>query len=53
MTAHGKPVAKLVPAGADDKVAARARKTLLARLRAQPVAVVGRWSRDELYQDAR
>ncbi len=53
VTAHGKPVAKLVPAGKEDRVERRARKVLLARLRAQAAVDIGRWTRDELYQDVR
>lgn len=50
VTSHGKPVARLVPAGADDRVAAGARSMLLARLERQPVVSVGKWSREELYE---
>jgi prevent-host-death family protein len=51
VTAHGKPVARLVPAGKDDTTAAGTRKALLARLRAEPIVTIGRWTRDELYED--
>lgn len=51
VTSHGKPVARIVPAGKHEKVAARALRTLLSRLEKQPVIEVGRWSRDELYED--
>jgi prevent-host-death family protein len=53
VTSHGKPVAKLMPAGEDDgKTAARevAKKRLLKRQRAQPVVKIGPWTRDELYE---
>jgi prevent-host-death family protein len=55
VTSHGEPVAKLVPAEKDAHTSKRARKSLLARLRAQP-AVKGaktrrRWTREELYED--
>lgn len=53
VTAHGKPVAKIVPVGKHDEVAASARTALLARLRSEPVVEIGRWTRDELYEDAR
>jgi prevent-host-death family protein len=53
ITTHGKPVAKIVPFSKDDRVVARARGVLLARLREEPVIDVGRWSRDELYEDER
>ena len=50
ITSHGKPVAKLVPADARDVVRDAAKRTLLARLRAQRGgARIGRWTRDELY----
>ena len=51
VTSHGKPVARLVPAGKHDNVAAGARAALLSRLAKQPVTHAGRWTRDELYED--
>ena len=51
ITSHGKPVAKIVPFITEDRVADAARTTLLTRLRAQPVVNIGRWTRDELYED--
>jgi len=51
VTNHGKPVARIVPAGRDDAFTANAREALLSRLAAQPVIDVGRWSRDDLYED--
>jgi prevent-host-death family protein len=51
VTVHGKPVAKIVPIPKDDKITAAARSVLFARLRSQPVLNVGRWTRDELYDD--
>ena len=51
VTAHGTPVAKIVPVGTHDEVAAGARAALLKRLRAEPVVDVGRWTRDELYEE--
>lgn len=52
ITSHGKPVAKIVPVDAADPVRAAAKRALLARLRAQPTTVpIGRWTRDELYED--
>ena len=53
VTSRGKPVARLVPVGADDRAATRARSILLARLERQRVATVGRWTRDKLYEDDR
>jgi prevent-host-death family protein len=53
VTSHGKPVARLIPAGKTDEAAKRARTTLLGRLEAQPVINAQRWTRDELYEDDR
>jgi prevent-host-death family protein len=53
VTAHGTPVARIVPVGRDDRFVADARAALLARLRAQPVVDIAHWSRDELYEDER
>jgi prevent-host-death family protein len=50
ITNHGKPVAKLVPFVAQDRVRGAAKTTLLAHLDAQPVIDIGRWTRDELYE---
>ena len=52
VTSHGKPVAKISPVNQFEKTELRARETLLARLRRQPVVTAGRWTRDELYEDA-
>jgi prevent-host-death family protein len=51
VTSHGKPVARLIPAGKRDEAAKRARLTLLKRLEKQPVMNAERWTRDELYGD--
>lgn len=53
VTTHGKPVAKLVPVGQNDTTARGARRALLARLRAEPIVEIGRWTRDELYEELR
>jgi prevent-host-death family protein len=53
VTSHGKPVARIVPVGRHDEVALGARAALLARLRAEKVVEIGRWTRDELYEDER
>jgi prevent-host-death family protein len=48
---HGRPVAKLVPVGAEDRVRAAARKALFEHLRGQkPGKHIGRWTREELYE---
>jgi prevent-host-death family protein len=52
VTSHGKAVAKLVPVGEDERTAAGARAALFERLRTERVVKVGRWTRDELYDDA-
>ena len=49
VTAHGKPVAKVVPADETGHGAKAARESLLARLRSQRANRIGRWTRDELY----
>ena len=50
VTAHGKPVARIVPCDEGDAAREAARAALLARLSGQPVVDAGRWSRDELYE---
>jgi prevent-host-death family protein len=51
VTAHGRPVARIVPAGGQDRTRAGARAALLDRLRAEPAVNVGRWTREDLYAD--
>ena len=51
VTSHGKPIARLIPTAEENAVAAGARSALLTRLRSQRVTDIGRWSRDELYED--
>jgi prevent-host-death family protein len=53
VTSHGKPVARISPVSGDDRVAEAARTALFARLRRERVVNAGRWTRDELYDDAR
>lgn len=53
VTSHGRPVARLIPAGKRDDVTTGARAALLSRLQKQPVVHVGRWTRQELYEDDR
>jgi prevent-host-death family protein len=53
VTNHGKPIARLIPAGQQHGVATSARAMLLSRLESQPVINAGRWTRDELYEDDR
>lgn len=49
VTAHGAPVAKIVPIDDDEQPRAQARRSLLTLLRKQKVRTVRRWTRDELY----
>lgn len=51
VTSHGKPVARIVPAERDDRLAERARELLFERLRSQRAIDIGPWTRDELYDD--
>lgn len=50
VTSHGKPVAKLSPV-TENAAETGAREALLARLQKQTVTRIGRWTRDELYED--
>lgn len=50
VTSHGAPVATISPAESGLAERARGRQRLLERLRAQPTAEAGRWSRDDLYE---
>jgi prevent-host-death family protein len=52
VTSHGKPVAKISPVVEDDLAAEGARSALFTRLRRERVVNAGRWTRDELYDDA-
>ncbi|HMK89502.1 MAG TPA: type II toxin-antitoxin system prevent-host-death family antitoxin [Methylocystis sp.] len=51
VTSHGRPVARIVPATQHEALMGAGRSALLARLARQPVTEIGRWSRDELYED--
>jgi prevent-host-death family protein len=53
ITAHGRPVARIVPCDTDVEATRQAaRAVLMARLRAQPAAETTErtWTRDELYE---
>ncbi len=50
VTAHGKPVARIIPCEPADAARAAARSSLLKRLSNQPVVDVGPWRREELYE---
>jgi antitoxin (DNA-binding transcriptional repressor) of toxin-antitoxin stability system len=49
VTAHGKPVARIVPCTEADTSREAARALLMRRLADQPVTDIGHWRRDELY----
>lgn len=52
VTSHGKPVAKIVPISQGDaRTDEIARRELFKRLQNELVIDVGRWTRDELYED--
>ena len=54
VTAHGRPLARLIPADSRDEDTLRmrraARRALFARLEKQPAIDIGKWTRDELYE---
>lgn len=52
VTSHGKAVAKIVPLENDARVVRGARATLVKRLRSERVVRIGRWTREELYEDS-
>jgi prevent-host-death family protein len=51
VTSHGKPVARIVPAGEHSRTDSAARSALLARLRRERVVTIGRWTRSQLYEE--
>jgi prevent-host-death family protein len=51
VTSHGKPVAKVVHVDENGNATPGARSALLKRLRSEPVVTIGRWRRNELYED--
>ncbi|MFL5286865.1 MAG: type II toxin-antitoxin system Phd/YefM family antitoxin [Rhodopila sp.] len=50
VTAHGKPVARIIPCHEADQARERARAALFQRLAGQAVMDIGLWTRDELYE---
>jgi len=52
VTSHGRPVARISPVSEDDHATEGARALLFARLKKERVVNAGRWTRDELYDDA-
>lgn len=53
VTSHGRPVARISPVQDSGDVVRRARANLLTQLRKQKPIRIGRWKRDELYEDQR
>lgn len=53
VTSHGRPIARLSPIENSDAERAGALRALLKRLDEQPVQDIGKWTRDELYEDER
>jgi prevent-host-death family protein len=53
VTSHGRPVARIVPVAEDERMQKRARSALFDRLRRERVVTIGRWTRDELYEEGR
>ena len=51
VTSHGKPVARILPVDKNGAAARGARKALLKRLRSERVMKIGKWTREELYED--
>jgi prevent-host-death family protein len=51
VTAHGRPVARIVPIRGDDAVRAAAHAALIEHLRSQKPVNAGRWTREEMYED--
>lgn len=51
VTAHGRPVAKIVPIRRTDAAKDQAKEALLQHLRAQTPIDIGPWTRDELYDE--
>jgi len=52
VTSHVKPVAKITPFVEDERIAEGAAPPFFARLGAGRAVNAGRWTRDELYDDA-
>jgi prevent-host-death family protein len=54
ITSHGEPVARIEPVsevGSDEERRQEAWRALLDRLKGQPALNLGRFNRDELYED--
>ena len=53
VTSHGRPVARIAPIEMTGDTSGKARSALLKRLRSQRIVKIGRWKRDELYEDTK
>ena len=51
VTSHGRPVAKITPAEETTTRQKESREAFFKRLASQPARNIGRWTRDELYED--
>ena len=51
VTSHGEPVARITPIEKNGGMLRGAKVALLKRLKAEPVLQIGRWRRDELYEE--
>jgi len=51
VTSHGRPVARIIPADQEGETILGARAALLSRLEQQEIVQIGRWTRDELYDE--
>ena len=50
VTAHGKPVARIIPCEPADATRAAARSALMQRLQSQQATDIGPWRREDLYE---
>ena len=50
VTSHGKPVARILPSD-QVSVSGRAREAFFQRLESQPIRNIGKWTREELYEE--
>ena len=51
VTSHGEPVARISPVENSNAERSGALQALLERLDRQPVQEIGKWTRDDLYED--
>ena len=51
VTSHGEPVARITPIEKNGRMLRGAKVALLKRLKAEPVLQIGRWRREELYEE--